>query len=579
VQGKRQGDGADTLVTPLRIIAGWAAAELGLCTLSDAVIAARRGAHVPPEVGAALRALDMHDLGELGHEFLDDYSAEVAFQRVRRATDDRSWAVFAERRLAAQLGHRPRSLEQIGEALGVTRERVRQLEGQAAKGIEGALTRRENGVLLRRARTLKERGAVIDAREFGDEAELQDELKSEHRVPRLFLLWLAGPYQQMDRWLVSGATAAETLVILDDLTSAGPIQFEDARPRLRELAVPDELQRAWIEGLGRHKVIDDKLVPWHGTLVDKAEVVLMLHGEPMTPEELHDAIPEATSARGLIGRIQPDRRFLRRGLKHYGLAAWGGDEYTTVADEIEEEIERQGGAASLEHLIEVLPNTYGVSAGSVQSYALGPRFERGKDGLVRVRDRPADVGRHARIQDTKRCYRLGGGWAYRVTVTSETLRGSGCPLPFGVANHLGLRPGGEVVLASDWGDVRFSWPSIQPSIGSVRRIAEATGAVSGDYLFVVFLPDGKLGAHVVRAADCAEATDGARLSLEVGRSSEAEDLRAEIAFALGLEGDVSAGEIRRRLRSRGEQELAELMPHEAPASDNATLQALADLGG
>lgn len=580
VQGPDEGTGAEQLFAPLGVIAAWAAAERGLCALSEAVVAARQETLVPSEVRDALRTLDMHDLAGIGQAFLDDYSAHAAFRRVRSLIDERSWAVFAERRLAAQLATPARSLDELGRGLGVSRERVRQLERGAEDTIRDAVVRRENAVLVRGAQALKNQGAVLRLDALGTEAELRNELEAEAGVPRLFLLWLAGPYRQTDGWLIFGTAAADTLALLDELTATGPVQFEDARPRLRELGLPDDLQLAWVAELGRHKVIDGKLVPWHGTLLDKAEVVLMLHGEPMTPEALHEAIPEATSARGLVGRIQSDSRFLRRGLKHYGLAAWGGEEYTTIADEIEEEIERQGGAASLEHLVEVLPQTFGVSAGSVQSYALGPRFERGGDGLIRMRSRPADLGAHARIEETKRCYRLPTGWAYRVTVTSETLRGSGCPLPFGVAGHLELRPGEQVVLTSQSGEVRFSWPNIQPAIGSIRRIAEAAAAAEGDYLFLVFLPGHKLDVQLVRAADRDGASGLARLRLEVGSTQDADDPRAAVAAALGLEVGAGATEIRRRLRARGEEELADLMPHdEAPAADDATLQALADLGG
>ena len=110
-----------------------------------------------------------------------------------------------------------------------------------------------------------------------------------------------------------------------------------------------------------------------------------MSGEPKTADELSVQIPEPHSIRTLGNYLLSDPRFRRRGLKHYGLDVWGGEEYTKIADEIADELVKLGGEADLEHLVETLSSRFGVSPSSVRTYARGRQFVRSATGVVRLR--------------------------------------------------------------------------------------------------------------------------------------------------------------------------------------------------
>ena len=75
-------------------------------------------------------------------------------------------------------------------------------------------------------------------------------------------------------------------------------------------------------------------------------------------------------------QLASDQRLKRTGVPHLGLREWDHDEYTGIADEIAQEITRQGGTASLEHLVEYISTNYGAAPNSIRSYASGDRFAR-----------------------------------------------------------------------------------------------------------------------------------------------------------------------------------------------------------
>lgn len=133
----------------------------------------------------------------------------------------------------------------------------------------------------------------------------------------------------------------------------------------------------------------------------------------------------------------------------------------------------------------------------------------------------------------------------------------------GFAGYLQLAHGQEVELEAPELRLRFTWPSLLPCIGSLRPAVDALGASDGDYLFLAADP-AKGVASIVRltkqALDSA-ATGQDRLLLEVGAVLPSDDPVAAVADALGLTAaEASWAVIRRRLRTRGEEDLLTLLP-------------------
>ena len=381
----------------------------------------------------------------------------------------------------------------------------------------------------------------------------------------LILLYLAGPYEVSGGWIVrkpAQQVVAATVAALDAVCENGYPTVDEALAALTGTGIREDAAREWLASMPHVRALDDYVVPWRGTLADKAEIALRVVGRPLDFDEIVEVLGGDFNVRTLRNYVHGDPRFRRLGLRVFGLDEWGGEEYTTISDEIAQEIERRGGEASLDDLIETLTAQFGVTANSVKAYATGPQFERSPDGQIRVRTSHAQVPTQP-VEFTRRCFRVQGQWSYRITVTHDTLRGSGTSIPQGFAGYLQLAHGQEVELEAPELRLRFTWPSLLPCIGSLRPAVDALGASDGDYLFLAADP-AKGVASIVRltkqALDSA-ATGQDRLLLEVGAVLPSDDPVAAVADALGLTAaEASWAVIRRRLRTRGEEDLLTLLP-------------------
>ena len=273
---------------------------------------------------------------------------------------------------------------------------------------------------------------------------------------------------------------------------------------------------------------------------------------------------------------------MKTGLKYFGLRQWELEEYTSIEDELAQEIERQGGTASVEHLVSTLTRNFGVSVSSVKAYIAGPNFVRTTGGDVAVPTKAISPTQHRPIELTKKCYRTDGQCVYKVLVTEELLRGSGIGLPIAVATLIGSKPGDTRSFSADSGDVLVTWPSIRPTISSLRRPAEDLGASVGDYLFIEFDSQDRvrfrLGSN--RRFESAMALERVALEVDVGAAESSEELIRKIAYSLWLDAsEPSIADIRARLRERRETDLLEHMPESDSVNDDDSLSELLSLLG
>lgn len=570
-----------TLLAGLETIALWAERELHASTLGDAIKATCSEPHLPSEVQRASARLSHLSLALVAAGDPTPYDLRGAL-RTLLACDERSRLILIERIFP---GEKKLTLDQLGSRLSVTRERVRQIETQLRKNMEAVLDSGRIDVVKRAAQRLRnELGTCSGLGDLPDLAawavSLREAPDDEQALHARVLLSVAGPYAIHDEWLIREPASdmiAHTSRKLDERLAEALLPLPDARNILADAGVPTSDHRAWLERVCKCRVIDETVLPWRGSMADKTVAILQLRGEPLTGDEIANALGPATNYRSMINQIQADSRFLRRGLKLYGLRSWGGEEYTTVAEEIEQEIERRGGAAPLEYLITTLCEQFGVSESSVRAYAASAPFIRTAEGLITIGTGHAPYSRRA-IEDCRGCFRIGAHWALRLLVDGEVLRGSGRQIPVGIPQLLGIQPGESRHLTTPVGDLLVRY-SRQATIGSLRKGALATGCHEGDRLFVIFISDTSVDFAAVRASELDGLAGPERLAAELHGDVESDPIPA-IAHALGLPSDeYRASAIRRRLVARKEDDLISLVASvEDDDSDDDVLGQLIGLG-
>lgn len=462
------------------------------------------------------------------------------------------------------------TLDELGRALDVTRERVRQLELRIKKQIDDRLAAGDSCAAIEHAASKLRRSLGTIATDATIRAALVAHVGDEMPdadLRRAVLRALAGPYRFEDGFWQRDKALADLKARLLERADE-PLTSDDVDALLAWAGVADASRGAVSAALPL-RAFDERHLVWVGGLQDKACRVLQVHGEPMSREELYEAMgPDDVNFRSMVNAIQSDDRFRRLGLNRYGLAAWGGEEYTTIADEIEQAIDRRGGRADLNEIVEELVELFGVSAQSVRSYAASRRFHRDGDGALVVA--PADAITtevvHMPAELDRDLVACAGSWAVRVVVDRDVLRGSGWPTRSAIAQAAGVRPGDSRTIELANGSAAISWRATQPAFGSMRALVEVLGCAEGDMVFVP-LTDGESAYAVARSA-VDHANGLRRVALEVG-VIDADDRVDLIAVAVGLDPTASISDLRARLRARRQDELAQHLPHDESTDDDA----------
>ena len=538
----------------------------GACTLGEAFQLAAAGV-IGADAWTELESLPLECLLDLGSEE-EAWRALLCFdKRELRIAEARIFCVGS-----------PETLGGLGEELGVTRERVRQVEKRMKEQIEA---RRSTDARCRHiehvaARVRRRLGSIASDETMT--AALRDAVSdavADFKLRRAVLVSLAGPYRTCDGFWQRGSPVEDARAALSARVDE-PLTDEDISEIFDGLSISNEVRLLVIAALPLHP-FDGRLLVWTGSLADKAHRLLRVHGEAMSRAELHGAMGGThVNFRSMLTQIQGDTRFRRLGLDRYGLSEWGGEEYTTIVDEIEQAIERRGGKADVDAIVAELVELFGVSAQSVRSYAASRRFHRSADGLLTV----AAAGQAGRAipmapEMDRDLMFLQGAWTVRVVVDREVLRGSGRPVRSAIAQAAGVWPGGARTIRLAAGTAAISWRGNQPAFGSTRALVEALGCVGGDLLFVP-LEDGK-EAFAISRTELDAATGTRRLALEMGLTADA-SIDAVLG-AVGLAPEVGVADLRARLRARQQVELEALLPQSDDGNDDDLLDQLMGLGG
>ncbi len=399
----------------------------------------------------------------------------------------------------------------------------------------------------------------------------------------LALLWLAGPYRRTaDGWLIIEETDVEgkTFDLLTGLTEHGPAPERMVLEAIGKLGVNASHGRAWIDRRRRFQFRDGLLLRWSGSYADKAQQILRLVGTPLTRDDLISLVGDPIAPGTLRNYLNSDPRFVRVSLTEFGLREWGLEEYTTIEEEIAQEIERQGGEATVASLVQALTRQFGVAESSVRLYlSNSANFARNVRGNVVIGQRSVVSSPPRPIELARNCYYSNGAWSYRLTVTADALRGVSPPISSVYASHLGINADGDsriVFTAVD--SFRIARNPTATNISSLRAILNELEADIGDFLFLRIMDEDKISFHHVSRSTIDGACGLERLALHLGITplpTEAEML-GSLAVAVGLPRSSSCAEIRARFHKRSEEDLAALLPQSDNQSAEPTSTVLQD---
>jgi len=472
------------------------------------------------------------------------------------------------------------TLEQVGQSLGITRERVRQIQAKLEEKIDSSSKDRRFLPLLWRASDL---GSTLSLAAPADSEVTSSAFrlalrgcKNEDERLASLLLRFAGPYRLQNGWYLKVGKPLPNWAELKELADEnGIIHQEQAYEWFHQHRINLAFFDDWLDAFTEIRHIGESLAIWSGSVVDKCAALLATRGAPADAETLVAAIGEGHSVRGTRQRLFEDARFMRVSKSEWALRSWPLEEYSGIADEIAQRVKEQGGRARLSELMEEIPKLFKVSKVSVRAYAEAPMFVL-EAGWVRLRQNGEPYSQFGdELSQARGVFRCPDGRLNMlIPVDREVLRGSGRQCPPALAIALGAEPGASRTFAfARSHHLAVTWPvtGLGPALGSTRPLAEAVHCIDGELLRLTFNhADSTVDAsRIPRSED--RGTSLERLSLLTGLNDLEGDPAAALADAIG----VPTSSLRATLRERGDTEIASLLP--GPPENAALDAALSDL--
>lgn len=538
-------------------LASWAIDSRRCETIGDLLVAL--DGPLPANLEVRRAEIQRLSLCELLPTLDDPASRASLIEEFFKALDSRSDLLIA-RNVANPTGRR-QSLREIAEREGVSRERVRQLVQRASESVERLRNDGRFSLLWWRADELSQAlGVACPAETEHAERAIASAARGLNDpngcTATEFMLWLAGEFRLDDGWWVrhdADSVEAVARAVRISLASDWLLPRESLVTAASSFGLVADLSDTHMESLlGWRPIGDGWWVRWDGPIGDKAERVLALTLRAVSVEEMNRLIGDGHADSTLQNVLSSDDRFVRVSMRReYALAEWGWEEYSTVAQEIAERIERSGGEANLNDVMIALFNDFGLKEATVRAYAASPAFVV-TNGVIRMRRSDEEYIVNSHIASAQGLYeRPDGCFVFHLPVDRDVLRGSGRTIPNSLSAALGVRPGDVRSLNAGSTHIRVSWPTTSitgAAIGSTRSIASALNAVEGDVMRLVFDPDrGNVEASLVSGSSLSALTG---LELTEGREA------AEIAAAIGVE----PFEVRSALGDRGDIDVANLIP-------------------
>ena len=495
----------------------------------------------------------VHERGE--HEIEPEVPAWLGCAQQLLATLDSRTVHILEQRVLTDTRGRP-TLDELGRELDLTRERVRQIELRGKERIAALSKISTYQPLVEQADASRQALGPIFSR-----SELRRSLglsptSGVHDLEVELLLFIADLFDRQGDLFVDRQFNDDVLKKLNEALQSNDTKEETVVNVLAELGVQRQHVEAVLGQIPGVRAIDGHLVPWSGTLADKAVVILRLVGHPMTIDEMLSRVGEGSRGT-LVNYFARDQRVVRRGPKMWGLTEWGGEPYESLAKAMQEELERAGGRLPLESLVRRVGERFEVVRNSIVIMAGTSPLFVSEGPWVRVRREDEPYVPDSAIEESASCVCIDAAWAWRCVVNHDVLRGSGLLIPEPLAALVGLRPQKRLELDSAYGAIPLSWSAQNPAVGSLRRPAESLGAAEGDFMFVRIDGD-DVDFSLIQMSDLEEASVQDQLLLRLGQSPSPNGWQESCAEAIGLPSHANRAEIDSLLEVRGDREVLRL---------------------
>jgi hypothetical protein len=448
----------------------------------------------------------------------------------------------------------PKTLDALGAELGVTRERVRQIESRIMAQLSSWI---QDGTQLGTySFAVRQRIATIAPLEaiLTEMPELIHEVEATGQAAWYVFDKFDDSFESDGVWIAAPSLAEvadelrlrfDQIAILPGVAEANSI-FE---------AVSDwtSLTRAdlahWLERNGYRSLKDHYISSSIRSIPDLAGALLAITGASLSAEEIQAEIAANKTLGSVKNALAADERFVRVGPSEWGLREWGNREYSGIRDAITALVESLG-EVQLDDLIRDLTADFNVSPKSIAVYANSWPLQT-VSGRVRFAPAPKTVRRS--FSQTKNVYRLSDGWAIRFKVTTEHLRGSGFPMPSSFAASIGLSQGEKRTLDTNTGQLTISWATSQPSFGSVRKeLVDLDASIDDEVVLEIHQDRARLRKLGEFGDDI-----GTKIRMCLGFEGEGMPTSAEVALAIGLAAESPWASSIHVLRDRGETALAE----------------------
>ena len=358
---------------------------LGTKTLADALHPNLLRLASRMKLAPTLHAIGVYEVVERGQSL--PMLVATRLGRTLEAASERQRTVIQRRLIQTP----PATLEEIGLQLGVSRERVRQIQATLETKIEAALGEELRVI----AATIKDQlGPMIP----GDDLESRIGGIVPNHSPIVYGLFRKTLISAMGFTLNNGVyfddQATELIrevrtraqAYADDVGLVHEQQLIDSLPNERwQRFWPCLRERSLLHELHGRLALRD-------TVKARAKAALLAIGRSATREEIASACGyEDDQAIGAALSNIPS--VVRADKERWGLREWIDDEYDGIVGEIIQRIEEDGGATTTERLLTELPSKFNVSPTSVRAYMQTPRFEM-RDGSISLASPSAVQLRH-----------------------------------------------------------------------------------------------------------------------------------------------------------------------------------------